>query len=251
MKKILVNLVTLQHGHILPPWLRTFKVFQNHGCEVYINAGPFVKKLDPIGNVYEFKWLSDEEIKMLQKDKTVTKFGFMFHCLKRNYLALKNNRKIVEIDDFDIIYTASAVLDFVILPYYFKLKRREIKWVTTWANIVPFTDPGNRIARFLAWVFFQTSLRMIKKADAVFAFTPEVMEYAHQKDFDRKRLVLTGCGIESDMIEKARSDEKFQTDALFMGRINETKGIFDLLEALKIVRGKYPDFQLAVMGEGA
>ncbi len=248
--KILVNLASLQHKHILYPWLRIFKVFQSHGCEVFVNAGPFVKKLEPIGDVYQFEWVTESEEKILLKDKTATKIGFLFHSLKRNFFVLKNTSRILEAENFDVIYTPSSVLDFVIFPYYLKITGKKIKWATTLANIVPPTDPGGKAIRFLAWIFFQISLRMIRKADVIFVPTPEIMDYLAKKRFAGNKLILTGFGIESDMIEKAHPDGKYKIDALFVGRINETKGIYDMLKVLKIVRKKYPDFQLAIMGDG-
>jgi glycosyltransferase involved in cell wall biosynthesis len=249
-QKILVNLVTLQYEEILPPWLRIFKVFQAHGCEVYVNTGYFVKKLELIGDLYNFEWLSEGEKKILLKDRTKTKFGFLSHSLKRNYIALKNSRKILEAVSFDIIYTPSSVLDFVILPYYLKITGKKIKWTTTLANIVPLTDPGNKLIRFLAWFFFRISIYMIRKADIIFASTPEIMDYLAKKRFDNKKLVLTSFGIEADLIEKSRVSETLKIDALFTGRINETKGIYDMLKVLNIIIKKFPNFQLAIMGEG-
>jgi glycosyltransferase involved in cell wall biosynthesis len=250
MKKILVNLVSLQHEHILSPWLRIFKYFQLQGCEIYVNVGRFVKKLGPIRDVYEFKWLTEEENRILSKDKTTTKTGFLFHALKRNLLGLCNSKKIMKGGRFDIIYTPSSVLDLVIYPYYLKITGKKTKWVTTLANVVPLSDPGNKIIRFLTWLFFQSSLRMARRADIVFVHAPEVVDYLVGRYFDKKKLVLTGVGIEADVIKRARPDERYKADALFVGRINETKGIFDMLKVLKIVREKYPNFQLAVMGEG-
>ncbi|MCX6762349.1 MAG: glycosyltransferase, partial [Candidatus Moranbacteria bacterium] len=250
MKKVLVNIVTLQHDKILPPWLRIFKVFQSHGCEVFINTGYFVKKLGPIENVYEFEWLTGEKNKILSKDKTSTKFGFLFHSLKRNYITLKNIQKILGVEHFDVVYAPSSVLDFTILPFYLKITGKKIKWATTLANIVPFTDPGNRFTRFLAWFFFRISICMIRKADIVFASTPEIMGWLIRKRFDKRKLVPTSFGIESDLIKKAKIDERYKFDALFVGRINETKGIYDMLKVLNIVRKSYPNFQLAIVGEG-
>jgi len=215
-----------------------------------VNTGHFVKKLEPIEDVYEFRWLTEEENETLLKDRTATKIGFLLHSLKRNYLALRNSRKILEAGHFDVIYTPSSVLDFVIFPFYLKITGKKIKWATTLANIVPFSDPGNKVIRFLAWIFFQISIQMIKRADIVFASTPEIMDYLAGRHFDKKKLVLTGFGIEADLIEKAQPDERYQIDALFTGRINETKGIYDMLKVLKIVKQKYPEYQLAVMGEG-
>jgi glycosyltransferase involved in cell wall biosynthesis len=52
------------------------------------------------------------------------------------------------------------------------------------------------------------------------------------------------------LIQKAKADKRYEFDAIFMGRINETKGIYDMLKALNLVRKNYPDFQLAIMGDG-
>ena len=249
-QKILVNLVTLQHEGILPPWLRIFKVFQAHGCEVYVNTGYFVKKLERIEDVYRFSWLAEDEKKELLKDKTKTKIGFLLHSVKRNYIALKNSRKNLKLGQFDIIYTPSSVFDFVILPFYLKITGKKIKWATTLANIVPMTDPGSKIIRFLAWIFFRASFSIIRKANVVFASTPEIKKYLLSAGFSPEKVVLTSFGIEADLIEKAEPDEKYQIDALFVGRINETKGIYDMLKVLKIVIKKFPNFQLAIMGDG-
>jgi glycosyltransferase involved in cell wall biosynthesis len=39
-------------------------------------------------------------------------------------------------------------------------------------------------------------------------------------------------------------------DALYVGRINETKGLFDAVKVVDIVRRDYPCFQFAIMGDG-
>ena len=250
MRRILVNLVSLQHEHILYPWLRILKVFQSHGCEVFVNAGIFVKKLEPIGDAHSFRWLSPEENNLLQKDKTATKIEFMLHSIKRNILALRNSRKILTQSGTDVIYTPSSVLDFVIYPYWLKITGKKIKWVTTLANVVPRRDEGNKIIRFLAWIFFRISLRMIRRADAVFASTPEIKGYLIKKGFLENEVVETGFAVENEMIEMARANDRYRIDALFVGRINETKGIFDMLKVLSLVTKKYPDFQLVFMGGG-
>jgi len=249
MKKILVNLVTLTSEDILPPWLRIFRKFQSFDCEVYINTGLFVKKLGPIGDVYNFSWLSNEEKKKLDQSSVSTKLGFMTHSLKRNFINLYKSGSMVD-KNFDVIYTPSAVLDFVIYPYCLKIKNKRIKWVVTLANTVPITDPGNKVIRFLAWIFFQISIFMIRKADRIFVPTPEIMAYLIERGFKKDKLVKTAFAIENDLIEKTVKSNDFKIDALFVGRINETKGIYDMLKIVKLLRNKYPDFQLAIMGDG-
>ena len=250
MKKVLVNIVTCQGEKIFEPWLINFKIFQSHGYEIHINAGIFTKKLGPIVDVNNFIWLSENEEKALIKDRVKTKTGFMLHALKRNYSVLSNNQKIFSNQDFDLIYTPSSVMDLVIYPYFLKVTGRKIKWATTLANIVPFSDSGNKIIRFIAWIFFQLSLRMIKKADVIFASTPEIRRYLLKKRFPENKVVETGFAVENEMIEKAKPVKDLKIDALFCGRINETKGIYDMLKVLKIIQSEISDFLFAIMGNG-
>lgn len=249
MTRILVNLASL-NDEIMPTWLRLFKKFQSFGCEIYVNAGVFVKKLDHIKDVYNFQWLEEREKEIILKDKTSTKIGFLAHSLKRNVSVMLNSQAIFKENKFDLIYTPSSVLDFVIYPYFLKIIGKKIKWTTTFANVVPATDPGNKLIRLLVWFFFHISLKMIRKADMIFAATPELKDYLLGRKFRRDKITVTAFAVESELIEQARADDAYKIDALFTGRINETKGIYDLLRVLALVKKRYPCFQLAIMGEG-
>lgn len=250
MKKILFNLVSSQDDGIMQPWLRILKIFQSHGCDIFVNTGKFVKKLGSVGDVYQFQWLEDKEKKILLEDRTATKFGFMLHSLRRNLLMLKKSRQVLRKNQFDVVYTPSAVLDFVIYPYYLKITGKKIAWVTTLANIVPISDEGNKVIRMLAWIFFRISLRMMRRADIIFASTPEIKVFLALHGFKNKNVITTGFAVENELIEKAAADKKYNIDALFAGRINETKGIYDMLKVLEILKKKYHGFQLAFMGDG-
>lgn len=250
MKNILVNIPTTQCPFVTQDWLRILKVFQSRGSNVWINAGIFVKQLPLIGDVNDFEWLDDQEKNLLQKNKVKTKAGFILHSLKRNYRAIKNYKNILEESHFDFIYAPSSVLDFVLFPFYLKITGKKIGWATNLANLVPAADPGNKVIRFLAWIFFQTSVLMLRKADLVFTPTPEIRNYLLKRGFPKEKLIETSFAVENDLIEKARRSEEYATDALFVGRINETKGIFDMLKVLQIVKKKYSEFQLTILGEG-
>lgn len=250
MARILVNLITLQDEKINFAWLKILKKFQSLGNTILINTGIFAKEISKIGDTYEYKWLDIEEKRMLMKNPARTKWDFSSLSLKRNYLAIKSSNKISGYNNFNIIYTPSSVLDLVIYPFYLKITRKKIKWATTLANVVPFADDGNKLVRLLAWIFFQTSLQMIKKADVVFASTTEVREYLIKKGFDKNKVVETNFAVENEMIKEAEPVAGLKIDALFCGRINETKGIYDMLEVLNIIKKKYLNFQLAIMGGG-
>jgi glycosyltransferase involved in cell wall biosynthesis len=247
-KKILVNIITHQRADIFSSWINILKYFQSQGSEIYLNLGLFAKKVDDFRDGSEL--FSEEEKKLISKDVVRTKTGFILFSLKRNFFVLKNSRKILAQSGADLIYTPSSVLDFVVYPFWLKLMGKKIKWATTLANIVPRKDEGSKSVRFLAWFFFHISLIMIKEADIIFASTQEVYNFLLSKKFAPEKVILTGFAIENEMIEEAKVDQKYHIDALFVGRINETKGIFDMLKILSLVTKKYPDFQLVFMGDG-
>jgi len=247
-KKVLISMLTIGHEGILAIWLRKFKRLQELGCEMALYGGIFCEKIDLAGEkVYDFNQTNPE----IQKIKKIrwTKWKYLAHSLKRNAYALFTFRKYLK-EEYDVIYSPSSALDLVIFPYFYKKIRKDVKWVTVFDNIVPFSDPGNKLIRFLAWFFFEISLFLLRKADKIFAISDDLREYLLKKGFSEGKIVLSTNGVENDLIKKAEVDEKYNIDALFLGRINETKGIYDMLEVLNIVRGKYPDFQLVIMGEG-
>jgi len=247
MKKILINTVTVSENGVSIPWLLKFKEFQRLGYEISFNFGSFIKSVKrPIQNVYFF----NKRIKGLKEISAgrFSKVGFIFYALKRNFVALRNIKDVC--GKYEIVYSPSSVLDLVIYPFILKKMDKKIVWVTVLDNLVPITDPGNKIIRFLAWLFFQISILLVKSADHVFVISEDLKNYLIKRGFGKEKITVTGNGIEAQLIKKAKINPKYSFDALFIGRINETKGIYDMLKVLSLVVKKYPDFQLAIMGNG-
>jgi len=248
MKRILINFVTLGRNGIDIPRLSKFKAFDSLGCELDLFSGTFIRRINLADkDVYTF----NETIPELKSYPEIkwTKMKFMFYSLKMNVRGLFFVRRILR-SHYDVIYSPASVLDLVIIPYIIKLFDKKIIWTSVLDNVVPFTDSGNKFTRFLAWLFFRISLCLLRKADVIFVVSEELREFLLKSGFLEKKIVLSGNGVENDLIKIAKAESQYDIDALFMGRINETKGIFDMLKVLGLVKKKYPCFQLAVLGEG-
>lgn len=243
MKKILINGITLEGANLVPLLLK-IRTWQTFDCEITVFGNSLLKEqIDSLNIIREYKFIEFKDT-----NEVSNKFIFICECLRRNLYCLFYLNKIK--NRYDVIYSISSVLDIILFPYFLKKIDKKIKWVTVFDNIVPFTDPGNKFIRFLAWSFFQISLIVLKKADIIYAISHDLKYFLLKRGFNYDQIVITGNAVEIDMIKRAMKNDKYNIDALFIGRINETKGIYDMLKVLKIVKEKYPDFRLAIMGKG-
>lgn len=248
MKKILVNLINLSNEGLQIIWLIKLKKLESLNCQITINSGLFLKEISlKDTDVYEFNKKFTELAALPQL--TLNRFKYIAYAFVRNIKAFRMLGQIIS-RRYDVIYTPTAVLEFLLLPYAAKLLSQETKWVVVFDNTVPFWGPGNKIVRVLAWAFFKISLILLKKADRIYAISVDLRAYLLRRGFSESAVVLTGCAVESALIRRAEIDTKYNIDALFMGRINEKKGIYDMLEVLDVVRKDYPHFQLGILGEG-
>lgn len=67
------------------------------------------------------------------------------------------------------------------------------------------------------------------------------------KIVDSKKIEIVYNGVE---IPKDYKKDLCNKNILFLGRINKQKGIYDLLEVIKRLKGKYPDVHLYICGSG-
>ena len=243
VKKILINGITLDQA-ILVALLSKIRVWQYSGYEITIFGNKLLKnRIDALNIIQNYKYI---ELKKTRRINNVV--YFMFEALKRNLLAISYLKKFK--NRYDVIYSISSVLDLILLPYIVKKTDEKVKWVTVFDNTVPFNRPGNKFICCLAWLFFRISLLLLKKADKIFVISDELKKYLINKNFNKKKLIVTGNGIQGDLIKKAKKCDKYNIDALFVGRINEAKGIYDLLKVIEIIKKKFSNFQLAIMGDG-
>lgn len=241
-KRILINCITLDSANLIP-LLSKVKYWESQGCEcTFFCNNVFRRRVSSYEhNIHKF-------IKFENEDRFNNKMDFIWKALKRNFHAISYIGELK--GKYDVIYSVSSVMDLIIFPFFFKLADKNIAWVTVFDNVVPLRNPGNRLIRFLAWLFFQMSLFFLKKSDVIFAISKDLKQFLIRNGFSEERIVLTGNAIEAGTIKQSAKDMRYSIDALFVGRINEAKGIYDMLRVLEIVKRKYPEFQLAIMGRG-
>ena len=243
-KRILINGITLEKGNIVPLLLK-IKEWQSSGAKITIFSNLYLKnKIDQLDMVGKYDFI---ELKGTGEIKG--KIKFIFEALKRNFIALFYVKRIRS-QGFDIVYSISSVLDVILFPYILKKIDINIKWVAIFDNLVPLEGSGNKLVRILAWIFFKISLFFLRKVDYLFTISEDLKKFLIKEEFDSKNIIITGNAVEVDLIKEVKNFSEYKFDALFIGRINEAKGIYDMLKVLDIVKRDYLSFRLAIMGDG-
>ena len=248
MKSVLVNIINLSKEGIQIIWLIKIKKLESLGCRVTLNCGVFIKEISlKDRDVYRFNEQFSELATLPQL--TFNRFRYIAYAFSRNVKAFLKLPKILSYQ-YDVIYTPTSVLEFLLLPFLIKVLLKNTKWVAVFDNTVPFWGPGNKVVRVLAWIFFNISLLLLRKADKIYAISPDLRSYLLGKGFSDDAVIVTGNAVESALIRCAKVDSQYNIDILFMGRLNEKKGIFDMLEVLDVVKKEYPQIQLGILGQG-
>jgi len=233
---ILINGITLENANLTPLLINT-NYWQSKGCQItFIGNQTLKRKIQKLNIISNFNFIQINHTK-----KITTKTQLITQGLKRNIQALK---KIPQIKGrFNIIHSRSSVLDLIIFPFILKLIDKKIKWSTVFDNTVPPRP-------FFPHLLFRISLILLKKTDLIFTISPSLKRYLVRKNFQNSKIIVTGNGLETDLIKSSKNDPKLNFQAVFIGRIHQAKGIFDLIKILQIIKHKIPKFQLAIMGQG-
>lgn len=245
MPKMLINLVVIEKQGVSLGWLLKWRRLQELGWELFFYCGAFVKKVQ-LNDVYVFNQ-NFAEIKKLGLRKA-THLGYIFLVLKRHWTAILRLREIL--GQYALVYSPAASLDLTFLPALIKKVDKKVKWAVSFDNQVPLRDQGRKLIRWLAWLAFRASLLLIKKADVIFVTTPESIDFLVGKGFKKENLVLTGYAVEGDLIRRATVKSEYNFDILYLGRINQTKGIDDMLAVLQLVKAGEPKIKMTIVGRG-
>lgn len=209
-----------------------------------------IKMVCPQFIVPQFKKIIKEveylEIPFCREVKS--KFILIFELLKRSFIACFFIPQITK--GTDVLYSISSVLDEVLVPFFIKLLKPKIIWAALFENEVKLIKPGNFFISLLAYLFYQASCLFLHKADKIFVISDELRSILLKKTFPKEKLILTGNAVEAVKIKKAISLKQRWCDGLFLGRIDEAKGIFDLIKICQNVVKKYPNFSLWIGGSG-
>lgn len=152
-----------------------------------------------------------------------------------------------------ILYSTSDFLPDVLPPYVLKLRNKNVKWVQVIHHLYenPFIRKGeNFVTNLFGFLSQRLSFILAKKrADLIIIVNPIIRQQLIKIGFNGKKMFMNYNGVDIEKIHTFQPSV-FKYDCIFLGRLNVSKGIFDLLEIWKGVIAKKPYATLAIIGGG-
>jgi len=149
-----------------------------------------------------------------------------------------------------IVYATSDLFWEVIPAYIGKAKNKRVEWIQVIHHVYPDwrKRPGGKFSGFFGNYFQKLSFFLIKKkADKIILVNQMTRAYLLKRGFKEEKIYVSSNGIDFEYFDKLEK-EKLSYDGVFLGRLNATKGIYDLVKIWKKVAGVLPDATLAVIG---
>jgi len=174
-------------------------------------------------------------------------FVFLAYCIR-----LFQTNKIIK--KFPAKTTFCSSSDFFpdVLPI-FLLKRKETDyfWIARFYHLVNLSF-RKRISKILIIIpFFIQRLSIylaIKKGDLILVDNMQTFNFFKSKGISRNRLLLSGGSVHSKKLIKYSKKNHKEFCAVFAGRLDFTKGIFDLPKIWARVVKAIPTAKLAIVG---
>ena len=155
----------------------------------------------------------------------------------------------------DVIYSGGDFICNVVPGVWAKLRSRRRPRLAVsihHINANPFSRRGNSLlASAVSHGLQRMSFGLIRRyADIVFVLSEATKSQLVEHGFDPVRIVITGAGVDVARIDRSAAPASPRFDACFAGRLNPSKGIFDIPAIWRKVVDQLPDARLLVMGGG-
>lgn len=150
----------------------------------------------------------------------------------------------------DVIYLTGDFFCNALPVWLLKKKSPNIKVLANFyhRNPLPEARQGNNyIVSYFSWLLQGISLKVIRKiAYKVFVLSGVGSEELLSEGFSSAQMVISGAGI--NLAKQKQTYTKRKDQIVFVGRINITKGAFDLIRIFSLVHQKNGHLKLVMVG---
>ena len=96
----------------------------------------------------------------------------------------------------------------------------------------------------------QFSLRLLRKSHLLMIDNQQLTEDLVKKGINKNLISVQPGGVDLNQFKQIKPDPSFYSDALFVGRLQPHKGVFDTIQIWQKVTQKITQAQLIILGHG-
>jgi len=108
----------------------------------------------------------------------------------------------------------------------------------------------DKLPSLLKALAFSISLFIIRRSNINIAVSSSTAKTLLINEVPKKRVYISGNGVNINYIEKFKFDGNKSYDGVFVGRISKEKGIFSIIKAWQKVTEVKPNAKIAIIGSG-
>jgi glycosyltransferase involved in cell wall biosynthesis len=204
---------------------------------------------------YKYSFISSEKMNTRLASASTIIGGYQtvvaYFC--RAYHSYKWMRK--NLVSNDVIYLTGDFICNTLPAWFMKKNNRDVYVIANFFHRIP--SPWRRQSNLFLVSFFsralQTiSLRLLEKIVGKYFVLSEVgRDELIKRGVERERIIVSGAGVQKSKILPFLSTVKRKNHLIYIGRINESKGAFDLVKILGSLKKLNPDFHCTMVGPGA
>lgn len=157
----------------------------------------------------------------------------------------------IPVEDVDVVYATSDFLPDVLPAIIYKHKNRDIKLVQVIHHLIspPSRRQGSLVNNAVSYLSQRLSLFLIKRFfSLIIVVNPKIKRDLEKQGFHNKRLKLCFNGTSLKHLRELASHPSKSYDAVFLGRLHPSKGIFALLRIWKKVCHEKKGAKLGIIG---
>lgn len=162
-------------------------------------------------------------------------------------------KKITKGDDKYIVYSSTDLLPDIIPAYFLKLLKPSVVWISRIHHLYPSPGkrPGNYFVNLISKLMQELALFLSKsKANVTVALNQNIQDELLKKGFAKEKTAVLQAGVNHKAIKRV-APYKSTLDAVYLGRIHKTKGVYDLVPIWHYVVNEYPKAKLEIIGTGS
>lgn len=156
------------------------------------------------------------------------------------------------IDQPLISYSSSDYICDILPAAYLKKKNEKNLWISRVHHVIlsPWERKGNFLINVLSFLGQRLSFWIIKRRSDLILTLSGTYDELIRLGFPTDKIAVSNPGVNLKTIDSVQALEKMY-DAVFLGRLHPTKGVYDMLEIWKYVTMNERDAKLAIIGGGS